>query len=383
MDYLVITKNLISIDTSVPPGMNYEKAIDYLMPLFKNAGFDTFKIAVPPEYAENRNGRFALVGHRRESGKPRLIFYAHIDVVPAGGWDAFNPKVELGKIYGRGAADMKGGIVSFLLAMDEIRDQRLNYDVSVMVTTDEEYSQASQLRYLKQFLEPVSGAYVFSLDSNFGFVSIANLGLIQMNIIVKGKSVHSGLAHLGENAIEQAVPLLQALLNLKKKVVKRKSKVKTEATTGLKYMESRLNINVINGGLKTNIVPDSCLISIDRRLIPEENINEAEKELLNTLNKVQGVKWEMESIFRIPTVSPCRGDIIEKLAGIVKEVTGKTGKYGEMGSGDLSAIVNLEWGGKEFGIGVIRTESNIHGKDEYAYLRDIEDLSKIIKGFLV
>jgi succinyl-diaminopimelate desuccinylase len=107
MKYVEVLKDLISIDTTVPPGSNYDKAIAYLEPLFKELGFDTRRLIIPAQYAEGREGRVNLICHRREKGKPRLIFYAHIDVVPAEGWDAFKPRVENGKAYGRGAADTK------------------------------------------------------------------------------------------------------------------------------------------------------------------------------------------------------------------------------------------------------------------------------------
>jgi succinyl-diaminopimelate desuccinylase len=382
MDYLSVARDLIALNTTVPPGLNYEKAIDYLLPLFAEAGFSAQKIEIPVEHAEGRTGRFALIAHHKAPDKPHLIFYAHIDVVPAEGWNAFKPEVRDGRIYGRGAADMKGGLVALLLSLDSLKNAKLQYDVSVMVTTDEEYSQALQLRYLAKFVEPVAGSYVFSLDSSFGFVNIASLGLLQMNIVIKGKSVHSGLAHLGVNAVEKAIPLLDALLNLKKTVTARKSEIRVDRSTGLTHMEGRLNINMIHGGIKTNIVPDECHISIDRRLIPEEKLEDAERELMDTLKSVPGLEWEIEQVFRIPAVLPCHNESVEKLEKIIKDVTGKSGRFGEMGSGDLSAIVCNEWGGQDFGIGVIRTESNIHGKNEFAYLKDIEDLSIIISRFL-
>jgi len=379
--YLEVLKDLISMDTTVPPGLNYDKAIDYLEPLFKESGFDTKRLTIPAEYAEGREGRANLVCHRREKGKPRLIFYGHIDVVPAEGWDAFKPRVENGKAYGRGAADMKGSIVALLLAMESLKGKRLNFDVSVMVTTDEEYSQASQLQYLRQYLEPVRGAYFLNLDSNFGFVSIANLGALQLDIKVTGKSVHSGLSHLGENAIEKASLLIQALLDLKHKVEQRKSNVLTHPDTKLSRMEGRLNINMIKGGVKTNIVPDECLISVDRRLIPEENLEDARKELLDTLASVPGVTWQLERVYSIPTVPPADDPVIDQLAGIIGDIIGEANKFGEMGSGDLSHIV-ATWGCKAFGLGVIRPECNIHGKEEFVYLQDIEDVAKILASFL-
>jgi succinyl-diaminopimelate desuccinylase len=381
MDYVKILKDLISFDTSVPPGLNYGKAVDYLEPIFESAGFATEKIHIPAEHADGNQERINLIAHRREQGKPRLIFYAHIDVVPAQGWKAFNPKVEGGRIYGRGAADMKGAIAALLLGLEAVESKPLKYDTSVMITTDEETGQASQLRYLASYLQPVSGAYVFNLDSSFGYVGIASLGALQMDIMVKGKSVHSAMSHTGENAVEKAGLMMAALLNLKNRVVKRKSMIDVHPLTGLRKMESRLNINMIKGGIKINIVPDECLISIDRRLIPEEDMNDARKELVDTLSSVADCGWEIEKVNTIPTVPPCQDPIGDELSALLKEVAGESGKFGEMGSGDLPHIV-AEWRGKEFGLGVIRPDCNIHGKDEFVYQKDIEALAEVISHFV-
>ena len=381
MNYVDVLKQLISIDTTVPPGLNYEKAIDFLQPLFEELNFKTMKVFIPPEHAEGREGRVNLVCHRRVPNMRRVIFYGHIDVVPAEGWNAFSPRSEDGKIFGRGAADMKGSIVALLLALELIKEEPLKYDVSVMITTDEESGQSSQLRYLAQYLQPVSGTYFFNLDSNSRYVSITSLGAIQMDIKVKGKSAHSALSHLGENAVENSILLINALMDLKKRVVKKESTIPVHPETGITRMVPRLNINVIKGGLKSNIVPDECLISIDRRLIPEENIEQARKELLDTLSSVQNVVWEIEHEAFVPPIPPCEDPLVDELAVIVKEITGQGGKYGMMGSGGLPQIV-AEWGGKEFGLGVIRPECNIHGKEEFVYQKDIEDLAEIIASFL-
>jgi succinyl-diaminopimelate desuccinylase len=277
---------------------------------------------------------------------------------------------------------MKGAIAALLFGLHIVKDRELKYDTSVMITTDEETSQASQIRYLRQYLHPVSGAYFFSLDSSFGYISIAALGVVQMDIRVKGKSVHSGMSHLGENAVEKAGPVLNALLELKNKVTQRRSRVPVHPGTGLTVMEPRLNINVIRGGLKVNIVPDECTISVDRRLIPEEDTKEAERELIETLSSVEGVEWEIGDVVRIPTVPSLQDPIVDELVGVLREVTGQGNAYGEMGSGDFGPVVRLEWGAKLFGLGVIRADCNIHGKDEFAYRKDIEDLALIVSRFV-
>ena len=147
-------------------------------------------------------------------------------------------------------------------------------------------------------------------------------------------------------------------------------------------MEARLNINMIQGGLKVNIIPDQCLISVDRRLIPEENIEVVKKELIGALSSVTDVKWEVEKVFSIPAVPPCDDPIVDELVRTINGVTGQGSKFDEMGSGDLSYIVTTEWGGKEFGLGAIRLDCSIHGKEEFVYQKDIEDLAVIISRFL-
>jgi len=104
--------------------------------------------------------------------------------------------------------------------------------------------------------------------------------------------------------------------------------------------------------------------------------------LLGTLSSVEGVNWGIERIHKIPPVPPCQHPVVDELAEVIRKVTGQTGKFGEMGSGDLPYIVTSEWGAREFGLGVIRPECNIHGKDEFVYQKDIEDLAKIISQFL-
>jgi succinyl-diaminopimelate desuccinylase len=381
MDYVKILSDLIAVDTSVPPGLNYEKVMDYLEPPFKAVGLATERVSIPAEHADGTGGRVNLLAHRRQANKPRLIFYAHVDVVPARDWPAFTPRVEGDKIYGRGAADMKGAIAALLLGLEAVAGKPLKYDTSVMLTTDEETGQHQQLKYLARYLEPVAGAHFFNLDASFGYVGIANLGALQMDIRVKGRSVHSAMSQRGENAVEKASLIMAALLKLKKRVVKRKSHVAVHPGTGLGRMQARLNINMVHGGIKVNVVPDECIISIDRRLIPEETIDEAREEIMGVLASVGGVSWEIARTFAIPPVPPCTAPVVDELSALIESVTGKGGKFGEMGSGDLPHIV-AGWGGQTFSLGVIRADNNIHGKDEFVYQKDIEQLAEIIARFI-
>lgn len=387
--YVTILKDLIRMDTSAG---KYQRAVGYLETKFREVGCETEIIEIPKEYTRGLKGlRINLLAHLKNPGKNRMLIYTHIDTVPVRYWEGFKPRVKDGKVYGRGAADMKGAIVGLLIALAKIRDRKKvpAWDITLMVTTDEEMlgQQAVQLEYLGQFLEP-QGAYVWDLDSDAGFVGIAGLGAIQMEIEVSGKSVHSALSHRGVNAVEQAFGLVKPLLKLKKEVIQKRSKIPVHPDAGIEsgVMEPRLNINVFHGGWKTNVIPDRCLISIDRRLIPEENLEVAEEELVSCLSSVKDVDWKIKKILKIPSYAfdnPANDPIINHLAKVIEEVTGQEiGKYGGMGSSDLPGVA-VKWGVKVFGLGVFRPENNIHGKEEFVYLQDIEDLSEVIRSFFL
>ena len=382
MDHLDVLCRLIEYDTSGVDGSGCHEAIRYLERLFVDSGCESVVVPIPSTEAEGLQGRLALVAHRRIPGKPRLLIYGHLDVVPAEGWDAFKPLRNDGRIFGRGASDMKGAIAALVGALWQIRDAQPEFDLTVVLTMDEETRQMAQLRYLTAALDPGPKPHVMSLDAGFGYVSVANLGLLQVDITVRGHSVHSGLAHLGRNAVECASPLLETILELKQRVVSRKATIPTHPSTGLSFMEARLNVNQINGGIARNVVPDQCTFAIDRRLLPEESIDGAREEILAALHQVRGVDWVVSREFSIPSVPPCLDPLARTLANIVRDVTGSTGLYGEMLSSELPAAAMTYWGGDAFATGVIRPDNHIHGIDEFVYASDIDQLVEVLARFL-
>ena len=382
VDYVEVLSRLIEIDTSGADAKGCREAMAFLAPRFGAAGLEPVRVEIPSESADGREGRMALVCHRRRQGKDRLLIYTHIDVVPAEGWDAFKARRADGRVFGRGTADMKGAVAALLEALRRVRDLPLAYDLSVLVTMDEETNQSAQLEYLTSILDPGPAPHVLSMDASFGYVSIANLGLLQLDVAVHGESVHSGLAHLGRNAVEDANRLIGALLLLKERVVQRHSQLRTHPDTGLEVMEPRLNVNRVEGGLARNIVPDSCVFTVDRRLLPSEDVNEARAEMIQSLHSVPSVDWSIRREFVIPPVPPCDDPEADVLARILRDVTGSSGLYGDMISGDLPGVATRLWGGKVFGLGVIRPEAHIHGIDECVIERDMEQLVEVLVRYL-
>jgi len=382
MNHLDALCRLIEFDTSgVDAGQSHE-ALAYLERLFTTCACSTATVSIPPAEADGLPGRRALLARRRRPGKPHLIVYGHIDVVPAEGWDAFSPVRSGGRIYGRGASDMKGSIAALVGALWLIRDAEPAFDVTAVVTMDEETRQLAQLRYLTSVLEAGPHPHVLSLDAGFGYVSIANLGLLQMDITVAGDSVHSAMAHLGRNAIEGASSLMQALLALKPLVTRRESTVAAHPGTGLHFMQARLNVNQIVGGIARNVVPASCTFTIDRRLLPEETVDSARSEILAALHAVPELEWHVSREFFIPSVPPCVDPLARVLADVLEAITGSTGLYGDMLSGELPYAARSCWGGDAFATGVIRPENHIHGANEFVYESDLDQLVEVLARFL-
>ena len=382
MDHVALLSRLIEIDTSGTDGAGCRKLLALLEQQLASAGCATHIVDIPPTSADGLEGRAALIAHRRALGRPRLVVYGHVDVVPADGWDAYSPRLADGKVFGRGSSDMKGSIAALVVALAHLKDSPLHYDLTVAMTMDEETHQLSQLEYLTPEVDAGPGTHLLSLDAGFGYVSVANLGVLQMDVAVRGQAVHSGLAHLGRNAVEDASRLIAAILELKRRVVARRSAVPTHPGTGLEVMEPRLNVNQVEGGLARNIVPDICTFSIDRRLLPDETVEDSRAEILQALDSVDGAQWDILREFVIPPVPPSDDPEAEVLSGVVGEVTGSTGLYGEMISGELPYATRRYWGGKVFGTGVIRPESHIHGVDEFVYERDLHQLGEVLVRFL-
>jgi succinyl-diaminopimelate desuccinylase len=277
---------------------------------------------------------------------------------------------------------MKGSIASLLDALWRIREEPGVFDFTALLTMDEETQQMSQLRYVTPFLDPGTHPHVLSLDAGFGYVCIAILGLLQMDITVEGRSVHSGLAHIGRNAVEGAVQLIHALTPLQEEVRRRRSPVAASPATGLQTMEARFNINRIQGGLARNVVPDSCTFVIDRRLLPEERVDVARDEILAALRDVPGVEWHVSREFSIPSVPPCSDPLARRLEDLIALVSGSSGLYGDMLSGELPSAAGQFWGGDAFATGVIRPENSVHGVEEFVYISDLYRLAEVLARFL-
>ena len=396
-DYLLnVLRDLIAFETVAPPGSHYNEIIDYLVSVFKSIGFRTEKIVMPKEIFEAKCQDARLTGDRvnlraslNVGAKETLIIYTHVDVVPAGDdWSTYPFEMVLkdGRAYGRGVSDSKGGVAGLIAALQVLlKEGKPKYNLSILLTTDEEVGGYSGLCFFAdQGL--IKGDYMLCMDGFSDDLVIGSNGIVTWEVTVHGKSAHSGSSFLGINALEKSLPVMEALMALKKEVQSRRSTL--SASSALKAMSIKnlmpiLNITMISAGIKENIVPDKCVLRGDRRVIPEETMGGAVEEI-EKIVKPLGDDLDLKFF---PGYPPMRMNPdhhwIRKVRRTVEQVTGHAPKLsGAQGSLD-QAYATDKTGIPTCVYGVGRQmESNIHAGDENVRVDDLVNFSKFLVALI-
>jgi succinyl-diaminopimelate desuccinylase len=290
---------VIGVDTSVPPGRNYDTLVDILEPRFQRLGFQTERVVIPDELLAGiplplEGPRVNLVATRASgAGKEPVTIYAHMDVVPIEeGWThpPFAATLEDGKIYGRGPADMKGAIVSLLNAVEAMDAAGIepNYDLNVVLCTDEEIGGYPGVWHLAKH-GYVKGHMLCLEGGQDPRIGLGSAGSVDVTITTIGQSGHSGANYKSINAVDAMLPIMNELWTLKQEVERRESAIpgSGEPEAPSKQMTPMFNFALINAGVKSNIVPATCTLLINRRYIPEERIEDIEAEIWDAVERGQ------------------------------------------------------------------------------------------------
>jgi succinyl-diaminopimelate desuccinylase len=311
-DVVRLIQGMVNIPTESPEGTHYAEFIGFLEREMNQRipEFETQKIVIPPqvydpypEYQSQMKGdRIILYVRSPRRGREKIHINGHYDVVKAGDlskWTVSPPyqaKVMEGRLYGRGACDMKGSIATLIKALELIRKtgKTLYYDLDISFTPDEEIGIYGGLLYMVEETlrgkKLVEGDFFFSLDGTQNEISIGKAGLINFEITVKGKSVHSSRSFLGVNAILSSIPLLRALESLKVSVEKRTSKLPANPDLPVDRVHPSLSVTLVKGGYAPHAVPDACWIYGDRMVLPDESdrpMEDARNELINSILEIK------------------------------------------------------------------------------------------------
>ncbi len=389
---LDLLRAIVGFETVAPPGSHYQEIVDYLVPVFRDMGFETEVLVMPEEVFTAKCDDRQLVGDRvnlmakMDAGAEKtLVIYAHLDVVPPGdGWetDPFELVRMNGRVYGRGVSDCKGSIAALIAALKVLlKEGKPKYNLSVLLTTDEEVGGYSGLCYITD-LGLIKGDFMLCMDGFSDDVVIGSNGIIHWEAVVHGKSAHSGSSFLGINAVERSLPVMEALMRLKKVVQARRSALPASSAleaVGKKNLMPILNITMINGGIKENIVPDRCVLRGDRRVIPEESMEEAMAEIERTLKPLK-VEMDLKFYPGYPpmSVNPDHSWIeearkaVEKGMGFMPRTSGAQGSLDQAYATEKTGIPTCVYGvGRQL-------ESNAHGLNENVRISDLEGFARFL-----
>jgi succinyl-diaminopimelate desuccinylase len=311
-----LTIQLVQTPTENPPG-NEKAAAQFLKPLLAKMDFKTKTVLSP-------GGRWNIVAEKRwGKGGRTLIFNGHLDVVPAGNpsqwkYPPFEGRLSKGRIYGRGASDMKSGIASFIHALSTIERSKIRLRQGAVVlhlVSDEESHGHQGTGFLSQQRGIRGDAVLVGEPTDLQPV-IAQKGALWLRISTLGKSAHGSRPHLGVNAVEKMM-----------KVMERLSSIRLEKEHPLLGKPS-LSIGTIRGGTKINVVPDRCEIEVDRRMVPGEKKEEVLKQMEETLDSLcpqdPFFQYRMEEIdFAEPSEVDPEEEIVKVSVEAIQNVTGK------------------------------------------------------------
>ena len=277
MKALEIAKELIKFDTSGPPTQE-QPCAEWIQSYLDDLGFETHLQIVAP----GRANLVAKYGVGKESG---LVLSGHIDVVLAGDpslWkvsDPFDPVVNDGKLYGRGACDMKGPDACMIQAAQDLIDEDFKKQLTLVFTAGEDTGG--------WFVDRViSDELVTSEDARFGVIGEPSLmeiipvhkGSGGADIMIHGKAAHSSRPELGVNAIQKSADFLYELRELQ-------SSLNDEAHPLLG--PTTVECTIIDGGFKANIIPDQSKLTINFRFIPGHEDPETSKEwIIDIINRL-------------------------------------------------------------------------------------------------
>jgi len=276
---------LVKVPSDNPPGDCLAHAIR-ARDLLQALGFEVESHEVPAEVVR-ANGMITatnlIVRQRFGKGGPTIALNAHGDVVPPGrGWtkdpygaEIVDDSVHGPVMYGRGVAVSKSDFATFtwaLLALQDLqaRGAGLIGAIELHLTYDEEVGGTIGPQWL---IENRLTEATLAISAGFSYaVTTAHNGCLHLEVVVNGKSGHAAMPDTGIDALDAATQILNALYNYRGELAKRHSQV-----PGIKT--PTLNVGLIAGGINTNVVPDRVTLRLDRRIIPEENVADAEAEL--------------------------------------------------------------------------------------------------------
>lgn len=259
-DAIALTRTLVRMNTINPPG-NEDQCTVFLSRLLESAGFVCRLVEFGPR-------RSTLVARLGRGDKPALAFTGHVDVVPLGAaaWrhDPFGGEIVDGRMYGRGASDMKSGVAAFVSAAVSMAARvRERADVTLIITAGEETGCEGAFHLVQQenaqeLIGPVGALVVAEPSSNQPLVG--HKGVLWLQASTEGVTAHGSMPERGDSAIYKIARAVTAMESFA-----------FEDDPHPLMGNPTLNVGTVRGGLNINSVPDAAEMTIDVRTVAGQN----------------------------------------------------------------------------------------------------------------
>ncbi|RYH09107.1 acetylornithine deacetylase/succinyl-diaminopimelate desuccinylase family protein [Tropicimonas sp. IMCC6043] len=398
---IALTQDLIRIPTLNPPGRNYREICEYLDRRLSASGFQIELVRAEGALADSdRYPRWNIVARRdgRTSGDC-VHFNSHHDVVEVGnGWtyDPFGGELHDGRIYGRGACDMKGGLAASIIAAEAFTRTFPDFSgaVEISATADEESGGFGGVAHLARegWFDPSRVQHVIIPEPlNKDRICLGHRGVWWAEIETKGRIAHGSMPFLGDCAVRHMGAVLAEMEATLFPLLATKRTEMPVVPEGAK--QSTLNINAIHGGepvqeegytgLPAPCVPDRCRITIDRRFLIEEEIGEVKAEVKRLLEKVKSerpsFRYEIRDLFEVqPTMTPEGAPVVRSVARAIEKVLARAPDYvvspGTYDQKHIDRIGRLK-NCIAYGPGILDLA---HQPDEWVGVDDMVDSAKVM-----
>lgn len=364
-----LAARLVQFDTVNPPG-NEEPAMHFLAAYLRSAGL---AVEVQPLLP----GRANLIARLSGAGSDgHLVLSGHMDVVPLGTapWRhaPFGGVVEGGRLYGRGAADMKGNVAAMAVALAALARAgfRPRADLILAVTAAEEADGSGAVAVVESGV--LAGSAYLVVGEFTGLdVYIAHKGYCVMYITAHGRAGHSALPHLGVNAVAymaQAVTALQA----------NPFSYTPNAVLG----QPTVSVTTIQGGDKINLIPDRCTVGVNMRTVlgqTAEGVLAETRRLLDDLAARSGraVRTEVTiDTFHPPVVTSADDPLALATVEVVREVRGRPPHVGSLSYGTDAFALATGYGLPAVIVGAGHFEQ-AHQTDEWVAVAELAQAARI------
>ncbi|ADB16470.1 acetylornithine deacetylase or succinyl- diaminopimelate desuccinylase [Pirellula staleyi DSM 6068] len=394
LDVVATLADLVRIPSVNPMGratsgdIYYEHRVtDYLEQLFRTLELPYERVLV----SEQRPNIIARVDGDLppEQGGKVLMFEAHQDTVPIEGMtiDPFDPKIESGKLFGRGSCDIKGGMSAMLGVVARLHREKPRGRPTVVMacTVNEEHGFTGATHWARAYagfegnpptsrmLQRVPDATIVAEPTSLDVV-VAHKGGVRWRCHTVGRATHSSQPHLGENAIYAMARLLPSF---------EKYALEVAPTLGSHHLcgKPTLSVGTIKGGISVNTVPDRCTIEIDRRLLPGESPETARQHVIDYLAaQVPNVRPVHDEPFltSFGLADDCNGTLASELAAASKLHGGRGGKIGVPYGTDAPRFAQTGCPTVVFGPGSI---DQAHTCDEWIEISQLQAASEILYDF--